>query len=173
MSSLVSYNRLGREMVYGSEGDADPGRGADKNWALEVSHIPKNNQEEDQRRLLVLQWRCRHDQVTRLTALPKCENERGRDGNVGRKGPRRIACPPGQPQVAEKIARVSGALRGRKNCGQLARRGGGLGTKNGRMDCLGGPEGWGPGPVNMNVLTDSLAFLIGGLIPQAMRTAHG
>jgi hypothetical protein len=42
-------------------------------------------------------------QVTRLTTLPKRENERGQDGSMGRKGPRRTACPPGQPQVGEVI----------------------------------------------------------------------
>jgi hypothetical protein len=41
----------------------------------------------EQRRLLVLQGRCRHDQVTRLTTLPNCENERGQDGSVEGRDP--------------------------------------------------------------------------------------
>jgi ribonuclease HI len=89
--------------------------------ALEVGDLPKKDQETDRQRLLVLQRRCRHDQVSRLATLLKCENERGQDGSLGRKGPRRIACPPGQPQVGKETVRVSRALRGRQSCGQRGR----------------------------------------------------
>jgi hypothetical protein len=41
---------------------------------------------------------------------------------------------------------------------------------NGLFGKTGRDEGL--GPVNLNVLTVFLAFLIGGLIPQAMRTAQ-
>jgi hypothetical protein len=94
-----------------------PGRGADKDWALEVSNIPKKNQEAARRWLLVLQGECRHDPVTRPATLLKFENEHGQDGSLGREGPRRTARPPGQPQVGKEIAEVSGTLRGRKNGG--------------------------------------------------------
>jgi hypothetical protein len=39
--------------------------------------------------------RSRHDQVSHLTTLLECPNERGQDGSLRSKGPGRIACPPG------------------------------------------------------------------------------
>jgi hypothetical protein len=90
-------------------------------WALEVGHIPEKDQETDRQQLLVLQGRCRHDLFSRLSTLLKCENERGQDGSLGRKGPRRIACPPGQLQVGKETVKVSRALRGRQSCGQRGR----------------------------------------------------
>jgi ribonuclease HI len=97
-------------------------------------------------------WFCKGGAaMTRSHVLLHCPSARmsGQDGSVGRKGPRRTAFPSDQPQVGEEIAEVSGALRGRKNCSQWGKRGGGLGTKNGRIDCLGGRKGWGAGPINI------------------------
>jgi ribonuclease HI len=98
-----------------------PGRSTDKDWALEVGDLPEKDQETDRQRLLVLQGRSRHDQVSRLATLLECENERCQNGSLGRKGPRRIACPTGQPQVGKETVGISRALRGRQSCGQRGR----------------------------------------------------
>jgi hypothetical protein len=46
------------------------------------------------------------------TTLPECKTSRGKSRGVGRKGPRRSACPPGQSQMGEEAVEVPRTLRG-------------------------------------------------------------